>query len=94
MFLFGINVLIILTSMVGASINWIIDRQVDYHKLIPAFWLGLFFCFYEEIHWYPIAGIVGFIAGRYCARLGEYVERKLKGYIARKRWGRFIHKKK
>ena len=79
--------------MVCASINWIIDRQVDYQKLIPAFWLGWLFCFYEGIYWYPIAGIVGFIAGRYCARLGKYVERKLRSYIARKRWGKFIHKK-
>ena len=78
--------------MIGASLNWIIDRQIDWHKLFPAFWISWFFFYETEIHYYFIVLVIGFLSGRYCAKIGNFLESKWKAKQNRVRWGKYINK--
>tara|TARA_R110002020_G_scaffold353089_6_gene566104 strand:- start:259 stop:534 length:276 start_codon:yes stop_codon:yes gene_type:complete len=91
MVIYGINILIIVMSMLGASINCILDKKIEVRKLLPAFWISWFFLYNTELYWYPIVFIVGFLAGRYCWEFGNYLERKWRAKQNRKRWGKFIN---
>lgn len=93
MFFLGINILIILSAIVGGLINKIFNKKFSYWNLQNAFWFGLLLPDTTNYTIYPIALIVGYLSCRYMPILAEYVARKILARYNKKRWAKYIHKK-
>tara|TARA_R110002096_G_scaffold93897_2_gene211671 strand:- start:689 stop:973 length:285 start_codon:yes stop_codon:yes gene_type:complete len=93
MFLFGFNVFIILSALLGGSLNRIHNKKFSWWSLQSAFFYSLILPTTEEYYIYPIAIAVGFLSCKYMPRLSEYINKKMRAKINRKRWGKYIHKK-